>query len=74
MGTGAGALIGKHMDKVKAKAAAVENAKVEEVTDANGLAAVKMSFDGGILFATNKADLNATSKKSLLQFCNMLKS
>ncbi len=74
VGTGAGALIGKHMDKVKAKAAAVENAKVEEVTDANGLAAVKMSFDGGILFATNKADLNATSKKSLLQFCNMLKS
>ncbi len=74
VGTGAGALIGKHMDKVKAKAAAVENAKVEEVTDANGLAAVKMSFDGGILFATNKADLNATSKRSLLQFVNMLKT
>ena len=74
VGATAGTLIGKHMDKVKAKAAAVENAKVEEVTDANGLAAVKMSFDGGILFATNKADLNATSKKSLLQFCNMLKS
>jgi outer membrane protein OmpA-like peptidoglycan-associated protein len=52
----------------------VENAKVEEVTDANGLAAVKMSFDGGILFATNKADLNATSKRSLLQFVNMLKT
>ena len=46
VGTGAGALIGKHMDKVKAQAQKdLENAKVEEVTDANGLKAVKVTFD-----------------------------
>ena len=34
VGAGTGAIIGKHMDKVAAEAAKVENAKVEEVTDA----------------------------------------
>lgn len=45
VGAGTGALIGKHMDKVKAKAAAeMENAKVEEVTDANGLEGCEGDF------------------------------
>ena len=48
VGAGAGALIGKHMDKVKAEAEAVRNAEVQEVTDANGLQAVKLTFDSGI--------------------------
>ena len=49
VGAGAGALIGRHMDKVAEEAAAqVEIAKVEEVTDANGLKAVKVTFDSGI--------------------------
>ena len=39
VGTTAGALIGKHMDKVKARAAAIENASVTEITDQNGLSA-----------------------------------
>ena len=73
VGAGAGALIGKHMDKVKAQAQAVQNAQVESVTDANGLQAVKVTFDSGILFATNKADLNAASKTSLINFANVLK-
>jgi outer membrane protein OmpA-like peptidoglycan-associated protein len=74
VGAGAGALIGKKMDKVKAQAQAVQNAQVEEVKDANGLDAVKVTFDSGILFATNKADLNAASKASLTQFAGVLKS
>jgi outer membrane protein OmpA-like peptidoglycan-associated protein len=74
VGAGAGALIGKKMDKVKAQAQAVQNAQVEEVKDANGLDAVKVTFDSGILFATNKADLNASSKTALTQFANVLKS
>ena len=57
VGAGTGALIGKHMDKVKAEAEAVKNAQVQTVTDANGLQAVKVTFDSGILFDTNKADL-----------------
>ncbi len=74
VGTGAGALIGKKMDKVKAEAEAVKNAQVQEVTDANGLQAVKVTFDSGILFATNKADLNAAAKTSLANFANVLKN
>lgn len=74
VGTGAGALIGKHMDKVKAQAAAVENAQVQEVTDNNGLQAVKVTFDSGILFATNKADLSTDAKNSLVKFASVLKN
>lgn len=74
VGTGAGVLIGKKMDKVKAEAEAVQNAQVQEVTDANGLQAVKVTFDSGILFATNKADLNSAAKTSLTNFANVLKN
>ena len=74
VGTTAGALIGKHMDKVKAKAAAVENAQVSEVTDQNGLTAVKVAFDGGILFDTGKYVLKNNTKTALTKFANMLKS
>ena len=72
VGAGAGAIIGKKMDKAKAEAEAVNNAQVESVTDANGLQAVKVTFDSGILFATNKADLSATAKNSLAQFAQVL--
>ena len=72
VGAGAGAIIGKKMDKAKAEAEAVKNAQVESVTDANGLDAVKVTFDSGILFATNKADLSATAKNSLAQFAQVL--
>ena len=74
VGAGTGALIGKHMDKVKAQAEAVKNAQVEQITDANGLQGVKVTFDSGILFATNSSTLNAASKSSLSQFANVLKS
>ena len=73
VGAGAGAIIGNRMDKVKAQAAAVENAKVQGVTDANGLAAVKVSFDSGILFSTNQSTLNAAAKTSLKKFADVLK-
>jgi len=75
VGAGPGALIGKHMDKVKAKAAAeMENAKVEEVTDANGLKAVKVTFDSGLLFATSSATLASKSKNDLNDFATLLKN
>lgn len=75
VGAGTGAIIGKKMDKVKAQAEQeLENAKVEEVTDANGLKAVKVTFDSGILFALNKSDLNSSSKTELAKFSNVLKS
>ena len=74
VGAGTGAIIGRHMDKVAEQAKQIENAKVEKVQDANGLEAVKVTFDSGILFATNKADLNSSSKSALAKFSNTLKS
>jgi outer membrane protein OmpA-like peptidoglycan-associated protein len=72
VGAGVGALIGKKMDKKAAELAAIEAAKVETVEDANGLEAIKVTFDSGILFATNKADLSPTSKASLKDFANKM--
>ncbi len=73
VGAGAGALIGKKMDKVKAQAEAVQNAQVEEVKDANGLDAVKVTFDSGILFTSGSATLSQTAKNSLSNFATVLK-
>lgn len=75
VGAGTGTIIGHRMDKAKKEAEAIENAKVEEVTDANGLAAVKVTFEGGILFASGKSDLTASAKQSLDDFAqNVLKA
>ena len=65
VGTTAGALIGKKMDKAKAAAMQVDNAAVETVKDANGLDAVKVTFDNGILFPVSKATLQSTAQNSL---------
>lgn len=71
VGAGAGVLIGRKMDKAKAAAQAVENAKVEGVADANGnTVAVKVTFDSGILFDTNKYALKANAQNSLTKFAN----
>ena len=51
VGAGAGVLIGRKMDKKAAEAAKIKDAQVEQVTDNNGLAAVKVTFPSGILFA-----------------------
>ena len=74
VGTGAGVIIGKKLDKAKAEAEAVKNAQVESVTDANGLAAVKVTFDSGILFSTGSSTLAASAKSSLQQFATVLKN
>lgn len=74
VGAGAGALIGKKMDKAKAEAQAVKDAQVESVTDANGLQAVKVTFDSGILFNTGSSTLSTAAKNSLTQFAGVLKN
>jgi outer membrane protein OmpA-like peptidoglycan-associated protein len=73
VGGGAGAIIGKKMDKKAAEAAKIANAQVQTVTDANGLKAVKVTFDSGILFPFNSAKLSSTSQVSLNQFAKVLK-
>lgn len=70
VGTTAGALIGKRMDKAKAAAQQVENAQVETVTDVNGLQAVKVTFDSGILFSTSSSTLSTSATQSLAKFAS----
>lgn len=75
VGSGTGAIIGHHMDKVAQETAAqVQNAKVEEVTDANGLKMVKVSFNSGILFDLNSSTLSTSSKSDLADFAKVLKN
>jgi outer membrane protein OmpA-like peptidoglycan-associated protein len=73
VGAGAGVVIGKKMDKQKAELEKIEGAKVESVTDANNLQAIKVTFDCVILFATGKSDLNASKKTTLNKFAASLK-
>ena len=68
VGAGTGAIIGNHMDKKAAELAALENAQVETVTDVNGLKAIKVTFDSGILFDFNKSTLKPEAKASLDKF------
>ena len=73
VGAGTGLIIGKKMDKQKAELEKIEGAKVETVTDANNLQAIKVTFESGILFKTGKSDLNTTSKDALSKFAASLK-
>lgn len=74
VGSGTGALIGRRMDKQKKELEAIEGAKVETVQDVNNLQAIKVTFDNGILFATNKSELSAASRDALTKFANSLKN
>lgn len=73
VGAGTGVIIGKKMDKKAAEAAQIEGAEVEQVTDSNGLPAVKVSFAAGVLFAFNSAALSNESKASLRELAKILK-
>ena len=72
VGAGTGALIGKRMDNAAEAAAQVENATVQTITDANNLTAVKVTFDSGVLFATNKYSLNQSAQDNLTEFAKVL--
>lgn len=74
VGAGAGALIGKKMDnQQKQLEATLPDAQVEQTTDQNGLQAIKVTFDGGILFPTGKYTLNSSAQNDLSQFAVSLK-
>ena len=69
----AGTLIGKKMDKQAKELANIPGAQVDTVTDQNNLPAIKVTFDGGILFATGKSTLSQKAKTSLNEFAISLK-
>ena len=73
VGGGAGAIIGNKMDKKAAEAARIQGAEVEKIVDSNGLDAVKVTFNSGILFGFNSSTLSETSKASLRDFATILK-
>ena len=71
VGAGVGALIGNKMDKKAAElAAALEDANIETVSDANDLKAIKVTLDSGILFNTSSSTLNDASKAALRKFAS----
>ncbi|MEZ3549542.1 MAG: OmpA family protein [Muribaculaceae bacterium] len=77
VGAGAGALIGQKMDKQQKELEAqlAQQAKVEQTTDSNGLQAIKLTFDGGILFATGKYNLSDQAQADLTKFAvNLLEN
>ncbi len=76
VGSGAGALIGNKMDRQQRELQEqlAQQATVEETTDANGLRAIKVTFEGGILFPTNSSTLNPQAQADLTKFANSLKA
>jgi outer membrane protein OmpA-like peptidoglycan-associated protein len=68
VGAGTGAIIGRQMDKKAEELAALENVQVETVTDVNGLEAIKVTFDSGILFDFNRSTLKPEAKQQLDKF------
>ena len=72
VGAGTGALIGNKMDKKAEELAALENAQVETITDKNGLAGIKVTFNSGILFPLNGIQLSDASRKELKEFAQKM--
>ena len=63
------------MDKKKAELAAqLANAQVTEVTDINGLPAVKVTFDSGLLFGTGSSSVSAASATDLSKLSASMKA
>jgi len=71
VGGTAGALIGKKMDKQKKELESTlpENTKVESINDGEAL---KVTFDSGILFATNSSTISSASKSALRNLATSL--
>ena len=74
VGAAVGSGTGRRMDKQKKELEAIEGAKVESVQDVNNLQAIKVTFDNGILFATNKSELSPASREALTKFATSLRN
>lgn len=70
VGGAAGALIGKKMDKQKKELEQVlpEDTQVEVIQEEGQAPALKITFDSGILFATNSSTVSDASKSALRDF------
>lgn len=72
VGGSAGAIIGSRMDKQKEELEKmVEGAKIESINEGQ---AIKVTFDSGILFATNSSTLSPNSRTALSNFAESIKN
>ncbi|MFR9166404.1 MAG: OmpA family protein [Dysgonomonas sp.] len=71
VGGTAGAIIGNKMDKQKKELEQINGAQVESINDGQ---AIKVTFESGILFATNSSNLNTSSQSALTSFAQSLNS
>lgn len=69
VGGTAGAIIGNKMDKQKKELEQINGAQVESINDGQ---AIKVTFESGILFATNSSTLSAASQNALSNFAASL--
>jgi len=67
----AGAIIGHRMDQQAAELEGLEYAQIERV-EYGGNEAIRVTFEGGILFATNRHDLTPVSQEALGRFAQSL--
>jgi outer membrane protein OmpA-like peptidoglycan-associated protein len=75
VGTSAGMLIGKKMDdKAKALEASLGSSATVDTCTVNDLAAVKVTFANGILFATGKSTISDSAKSALTEFASSINS
>ena len=74
VGGGVGAVIGNRMDKKAEELAVLEAAKIEDITDVNGLPGKKVTFDSGLLFGFNSSNLSDDAKEELKKFADIMKS
>ena len=72
VGAGTGAAIGKVMQNKQEKLARelAEQAAVETITDANGLTAIKITFDADMTFPKNKYDLKPSAQDAVKKFAS----
>jgi outer membrane protein OmpA-like peptidoglycan-associated protein len=68
VGGTAGAIIGHNMDKQAEELKKIEEAKVERVGEG-----INITFDSGILFAVNSANLQPKAKESVKKLADVLK-
>lgn len=71
VGGAAGAIIGNKMDKQAAELEQIEGAQVEKVNEGE---AIKVTFESGILFATNSSTLSTPSRAALDKFATSLQN
>lgn len=69
VGGATGAIIGRNMDKQAEELAKMEKARVERIGEG-----IAISFESGLLFATNSADLQPAARENLTTLATSLKN